>query len=151
MIERAFAGRRAGDVPPPPRLTVDHGDVRGDMPAVERRHPKVAGCVMRVVVGLRREHATADAHALEIDDRFGKDGKMRRRRAVRPRIEPLAERDCQLVVDKAVRRIPLPGVAIFGRDQRRRRHMREILQAPWIGLANRHRSARYLSSVIRSA
>src|SRR5437660_1346729 len=41
MLERAFSGRLAGDVPPPVRLALDDRDVRADMAALQERHPHV--------------------------------------------------------------------------------------------------------------
>src|SRR5580693_878600 len=63
VIEGALARRFAGGVPPPARLAVDDGNVGRDMPAVEQRHPEVAGRVMLKVIGFRIKHAAADAHA----------------------------------------------------------------------------------------
>ena len=138
VVEGALAGRLAGDMPPPARLAVDHGDVGGDMSAVQQRHPEMTGRVVPDVIGFRSEHPAADAHALEIDDRLGKDRVARRRHAVRSGIEILAQRQRKLVVDEAMRRVPLPSVAILRRNIGGGVDMREILQAPRIGFADRH-------------
>ena len=71
-----------------------------------------------VVIGLRYQYAAADAHAFEIDDWLGKNRKAWRRGAVRSGVKPLAERHRELVIDPAVRRVPLPGVAILSRNGR---------------------------------
>ena len=52
----------------------------------------------------------------------------------------LAQRHGELVVDPAMRRIPLPGVAVLGRNIGGGLDVREILQAPGIGFADRHES-----------
>ncbi len=140
VVESALARRFAGNVPPPARLAVDQGDVRGDVAAIEQGHPEMAGRVVLVVVGLRVEHPAADAHAPQIHDRFGKDRIMRRWHAMRRGIEALAERQFKLVVDEAMRRVPLPGIAVLGRDICGRIDVREILQAPRIGFADGHGS-----------
>ncbi len=108
------------------------------------------------VIGFRFEHAAADTHALEIDDGFGKYRIARRRHTVRTGIEILAERQIELVVDEAVRRVPLPGIAVLGRDIGGGIDVREILLAPRIGFADGHDSddrrqttASYPSSVVR--
>src|SRR5262249_22124611 len=103
------------------------------MAAVEQRHPKMSGRVVLVVVGLRVQYAAARAHALEIDDRLGEDGEARGRRAVRPGFEVLAERHRELVVDPTMPRVPLPSIAVLGRNICRSLDLREILQAPGIG------------------
>jgi hypothetical protein len=112
------------------------------MAAVKQGHPEMTRRVVLIVVGLGIEHPTADAHALEIeiDNRLGENRKAWRRRPVRPGIEVLAQRHRELVIDPTMRRIPLPGVGIFGRDVRGGFDMREILQAPRIGFADRHES-----------
>jgi hypothetical protein len=46
---------------------------------------------MRLVVSLRPEHAAANAHAFEIDDRLGENRKPRRLRIVRPGLDPATE------------------------------------------------------------
>src|SRR5262249_42735818 len=113
----------------------------------------VPRCETCFVLPLRGENAARDSHALEVDDRFGKHGKVRRRHAMRSGIETLAQRDRDLVIDPAVARIPKPSVAVFGRDVHTRWTDRilEILQAPGIGFADRHaRSIRssYDASII---
>ncbi len=140
IVEGALPGRLAGDVPPPARHAVDDGDVGGDVAAVEQGHPEMTGRVMPIVIGLRMKNAAADAHALEIDNRLGEHREARRRRPVRTGIEVLAQRHRELVIDPAMRRIPLPGVAIFGRNVRSGFDMRKILQAPGIGFPDRHKS-----------
>src|ERR1700730_14766478 len=110
------------------------------MAAVEQRHPEMAGRVMLIVVGLRVKHAAAGAHTLEIDDRLGEHRETRRRRAVGPGLEILAERHRELVVDPAMPRVPLPGIAVLRRDVCRGLNPREVLQAPRIGFADRHGS-----------
>src|SRR5690349_14703371 len=110
------------------------------MAAVEQRHPKMARGVVLIVFGLRVQHAAARPHALEIDDRLGEDREMWWRRTVRPGFEVLAERHLELVVHPTVRRKPLPGIAVLGRDICRSLDLREVLQAPGIGFADRHGS-----------
>jgi hypothetical protein len=51
----------------------------------------MAGRRMRLVVSLRPEHAAANAHAFEIDDRLGENRKPRRLRIVRPGLDPATE------------------------------------------------------------
>src|SRR5262249_55063079 len=140
IIECALARRLSGDVPPPARLAAHHRDVGRHMAAIEQRHPEMTGRIVRIILGLRLEHAAAYAHALEIDELFGKYRKARWRRAVWTGVEALAERNRELVVDPALRRIPLPGIAVLGRDLGVRGHMRKILQPPRIGFADRHKS-----------
>ena len=55
-------------------------------------------------------------------------------------IEALAQRNCELVINPAMRWIPRPGITIFGRnmDVRGTRNALEILSAPWVDFANRH-------------
>ena len=56
--------------------------------------------------------------------------------------QPLRQRDRELVVDPAMRRIPLQESGILGRDQHvlRAGDVCEILEPPGIGLADRHGS-----------
>src|SRR6266481_1995384 len=141
MIEGAFPAGLSRRVAPPARLAVNDRDIRTDMAAIQERHPHVPGREGRLVLRLRGEHAARDSHALEIDDGLGEHGKSRRRHAVRSGIETLAQRDRDLVVDPAMIRVPKPGVAVFGRNVHIRRtgSAFEILQAPRIGFADRHR------------
>src|SRR6266568_115633 len=141
MIEGAFPAGLSGDVAPPARLAVDDRHVRADMAAIEERHPHVPGREARFVLRLRGEDAARNPHALEVGDRLGEHGKARGRHAVRSGIETLAQRDRDLVVDPAMIRIPKPAVAVFGRNIHVRRTVSafEILQAPGVGFADRHR------------
>ena len=102
----------------------------------------MAGHRMRLVIGPRPEHTAADTHAFEIDDWFEEDGKPRRLRAVGPGLDPLAVCYRKLVVDPAMRRIPLPGVAVLGGDIDVGLDVRKILQAPGIGFVDRHEPER---------
>src|SRR5215470_17823699 len=141
MIEGAFPAGLSCRVAPPARLAVDDRDVRTEVAAIQERHPHVPGRKARLVVRLRGEHAARDSHALEVGDGLGEHGKARRRHAVRSGIETLAQRDRDLVVDPAMIRVPKPGVAVFGRNVHVRRTggAFEILQAPRIGFADRHK------------
>src|SRR5450756_3043264 len=65
VIERALAGRLAGDVAPPARLAADDGDVGAHVAALEHDHPHVAGGLMQRVVRGRVDDAGIDPHALE--------------------------------------------------------------------------------------
>src|SRR5215831_16486113 len=143
MIEGAFPAGLSSDVAPPARLAVDYRHVRADMAAIQERHPHVPGREARLVLRLRGEDAARNPHALEIGDGLGEHGKSRRRHAVRSGIETLAQRDRDLVVDPAMIRVPKPGVAVFGRNVHVRRTggAFEILQAPRIGFADRHRGS----------
>src|SRR5205807_1569355 len=73
-------------------------------------------------------------------------------RAVRSGIETLAQRDRDLVVDPAMIRVPKPGVAVFGRNVHIRRTggAFEVLQAPRIGFADRHRGSIRLEHCVYS-
>src|SRR5262249_32104772 len=141
MIEGAFPTGLSRRVAPPARLAVDDRDIRTDMTALQERHPHVPGRETCLVLRLRGEHTARDPHALEVGDGLGKHGKARRRHAVRSGIETLAQRDRDLVVDPAMIRVPKPAVAVFGRNVHVRRtgDAFEILQAPRIGFADRHR------------
>src|SRR5262245_62052723 len=141
MIEGAFPAGLSGDVAPPARLAVNDRHVRADMAAIQQRHPHVPGREARLVFRLRGEDAARDPHALEVGDRLGEHGKVRRRHTVRSGIETLAQRDLDLVVDPAMIRKPKPGVAVFGRNVHVRRTggAFEILQAPEVGFGDRHR------------
>ena len=57
---------------------------------------------------------------------------------MRTGIKPLTERNGEFVVDPALRRVPLPGVAILGRNIGGCCYMGEILQSPGIGFADWH-------------
>src|SRR5580704_17737795 len=82
---------------------------------------------------------------------------MRRRHAVRRGGEILAQRQRQLVIYEAMRRIPLPGIAVFRRYIGGGVDVREILQSPRIGFTDRHsrcpavRQLPFASSVLVSA
>src|SRR5262249_39545782 len=134
-------GGLSGDVAPPARLAIEARHVRADMAAIQECHPHMPGREGRLVLRLRGEDAARDPHALEIGDRLGEHGKARRRHAVRSGIETLARRDRDLVVDPAMIRKPKPGVTVFGRNVHVRRTggAFEILQAPGVGFADRHR------------
>src|SRR6516162_7587634 len=93
---------------------------------------------MGFVIGLGPENTAANPHALEIDDRLGENRKPRRLGAVRPSLKSLAVRHHKLIVDPAVRRIPLPGVAVLGRDIDDGVDVRKVLPAPGIGFVDRH-------------
>ena len=142
VIKCAPARRLARDVPPPARLAVDNRQVGRHVAAFEQPHPEMAGRRMRLVVGLRPEHTAADTHAFEIDDRLGENRKPRRLGAVGPGLDPLALRYRQLVVDPAMRRVPLPGVAVLGSDIDVGLDVRKILQTPGIGFVDRHEPER---------
>src|ERR1700734_3751516 len=101
---------------PPARFAVDQGDVGGDVAALEQRHPEMTRCIIPLVVGRRLQHPAADAHALEIGNWFGKYWKACWRDAMRARLKVLAQHHRELVVDPAMRRIPLPSIAVLGRD-----------------------------------
>src|SRR5579885_2717736 len=68
VVEGAAAGRLSRDVTPPARLAIDHRDVGGDVPALEQRHPQMAGRLVLFIFGRRVEDAAADAHAFEVDN-----------------------------------------------------------------------------------
>src|ERR1700726_165624 len=96
--------------------------------------------IMPLIVGGRFQHAAADAHALEIDDRLGEDRESRRLDAVGTGVKILAQRDGKLVIDPAMRRVPLPGIRILGWDIGGRLDVIKKLKAPWIDFADRHGS-----------
>src|SRR5262249_18506300 len=152
MIEGAFPAGLSGDVAPPARLAVNDRHVRADMAAIQQRHPHVPGREARLVFRLRGEDAARDPHALEVGDRLGEHGKVRRRHTVRSGIETLAQRDLDLVVDPAMIRKPKPGVAVFGRNVHVRRTggAFEILQAPGVGFADWHRCSIRLEEPVYS-
>src|SRR5580704_6204272 len=140
IVERALASRLAGRMAPPARLAADHGDVGGDVTAVEQRHPEMARRIMALIVVGGIQHAAADAHAFEIGNWFGKYWKACWLHAMWADLKILAQRNGKLVVDPAVRRIPLPGIGVLGRDIGGRLDVIEILKPPRIDFADRHGS-----------
>src|SRR3984957_3577462 len=100
----------------------------------------MTACVIPFVIVNRLQHAAADAHALEIGNWFGKYWKACWRDAMRAGLKVLAQRHRELVVDPAMRRIPLPGIAVLGRDIGGRLDVVEILNTPRVDFADRHRS-----------
>src|SRR6516164_8589423 len=113
VIKGALARRLGGDVPPPVWLAVNHRQVRRHVTAFKKLHPEMSRRGMGFVIGLGPENTAANPHALEIDDRLGENRKPWRLGAVWPSLKPLAVRHHKLIVDPAVRRIPLPGVAVL--------------------------------------
>ena len=139
VVKGALARCHAGDMAPPARHALYDRDIRRNVPAFKKSHPEVTWRIMPLVVGSRLQHAAADAHALEIDDRLGEHRKAWRLNAVRAGIKILAQCDRELVVDPPLRRIPKPSIAIFRRNVGVGLDVSEILQAPRIGFTNWHR------------
>src|ERR1700683_1339607 len=50
VVKGALTGRRTGDMPPPTRFAIDHGDVGGDMTPLQQRHPEMAGRVIPLII-----------------------------------------------------------------------------------------------------
>ena len=140
IVEGAVTAGDTTGMAPPVRRAVDDRDVAADVLALEQGRPHMAGLIgVGIVVG-RRQEAAAHAHAFEIVDRLGENRIILRSDAVRRGLEPLAQRDCELVVDPAMRWIPHPRVAVLSGNENVVRASRtlEILSAPRVDLANRH-------------
>src|SRR3954453_3983347 len=69
-----------------------------------------------------------------------KNWKARRRHAMRTGLEALAQGDCDLVIEKAVFRMPKPSISVLGWNLHIgwAWHMFKVLQSPGIGFADRH-------------
>src|ERR1700694_5577001 len=95
-------------------LTLLHGEVGADVLAFEQRHPEVSRHLVPLVVSAIRQHPAADGHAAQIDDGLAEHRKSWRAQSVRRTREALRLGYSQLVVDPAVRRIPLVTVGVLG-------------------------------------
>src|SRR5664279_2827543 len=92
----------------------------------------------RSIFLLRPDLPAADAHAVQIDDRFGENWKRWRHHPVGCGDDVLRESDGELVIDPAVFREPRPGVAVLGRnfDPARTKDILKILETPRVGFAD---------------
>src|SRR5690242_17434842 len=140
IVEGALVGGDAAGVTPPFRVAVNYHHITADMVALQQGRPEMAGSIRGVVVSVRAQRLAAHAHALEVVDGLGKDRIMRRANAVRRRLEALAQRHGELVVDPAMIGIPQPRVAVLSRNEDvfGAGYPHEILGAPGIDFANRH-------------